>query len=284
MAADANVVISTVTIQAIGIYLLQRMKAATWIPFITKETPAINRLVAAFLAAVGAVGIHAAWNGAAHTLTITGLDVSGIAIAAWAWTKNFVWQQMIYHGVVKNGSNGILIGSNPQGMMGLANKGKVLGALLVVMLATGAGGCAPHVPTTAGVPARNATPIEKALAYNAGLAEGNKTIAQAVVDANSQTPPLIETEYANKLLVMQSRVADFDRQLTPLLADSATVTANSARIELLLDEIKQAASGVQGDVGIKNATTQKKISDAIAQVYQFADLALTALTTARLLK
>jgi len=50
-------------------------------------------------------------------------------------------------------------------------------------------GCV-HVASKAGVPARSATPVEKALAYNAGLAESNKTIAQTVIDASSQTPPL----------------------------------------------------------------------------------------------
>jgi hypothetical protein len=156
-----------------------------------------------------------------------------------------------------------------------------LAILLTCTLA--AAGCL-HVASTAGVPARNATPIEKALAYNAGLAEANKSIAQAVVNANTQTPPLIDTEYANKILTMQSRVADFDRQLTPLLADSATVQANSAKISQLLDEIKLAANGVQGDLGIKDAKTQQAVTNAIGQVYQFADLLLTALTAAGLLK
>lgn len=159
-----------------------------------------------------------------------------------------------------------------------------LGVFLTCTFAVWSGGCGPHVASKAGVPARNATPVEKALAYNAGLAEANKTIAQAVINANSQTPPLLETEYANKLLVMQSRVADFDRQLTPLLVDASSVTSNSAKIGTLLDEIKRAASGVQGDLGIKDAKTQAKISTAINQVYEFADLALAALTTAGLLK
>jgi hypothetical protein len=144
-------------------------------------------------------------------------------------------------------------------------------------------GCV-HVASTAGVPGRNATPVEKALAYNAGLAEANKTIAGVVIDANTQTPPLVATEYANKILTMQSRVADFDRQLTPLLVDASTVTANAAKISLLLDEIKAAAKGVQGDLGIKDAKTQAKVSAAIGQVYEFADLALNALVTAGLLK
>jgi DNA anti-recombination protein RmuC len=144
-------------------------------------------------------------------------------------------------------------------------------------------GCV-HVASTAGVPARNATPIEKALAYNAGLAEANKTIAQAVINANAQTPPLITAEYANKILSMQARVADLDRQLTPLLASASSVTANAAQIEQLLGQIKAAASGVQGDLGIKDAATQAKVTGAIGQVYQFADLALSALVAAGLLK
>lgn len=159
-----------------------------------------------------------------------------------------------------------------------------LGVLLTCTLAACVGGCAPHVASTAGVPARNATPLEKALAYNDGLAQANKTLAQAVIDANNQVPPLISTEYANKILTMQSRVADFDRQLTPLLVDSATVGANSARISQLLDEIKAAASGVQSDVGIKNASTQQRVTNAIAQVYQFADRAIDALRAGGLLK
>jgi hypothetical protein len=146
------------------------------------------------------------------------------------------------------------------------------------------GGCGPHVASKAGVPARSATPVEKALAYNAGLAEANKSIAKLIIDANSQTPPLVDTEYANKIVTMQARVADFDRQLTPLLVDAGTVTANSAKIELLLDEIKRAAQGVQPDIGIRDAKTQSAVTNAIAKVYQFADLALTALVTAGLLK
>lgn len=145
-------------------------------------------------------------------------------------------------------------------------------------------GCAPHVGTKAGVPARNATPVEKALAYNAGLAESNKTIASVVISASTQQPPLIEAEYTNKLLSMQARVADFDRQLTPLIADASAVQANSAKVTLLLNEIKLVAQSVQGDTGIKDLKTQQTVTNAIAQVYQFADLTLGVLTTAGLLK
>lgn len=145
-------------------------------------------------------------------------------------------------------------------------------------------GCVHVAPSTAGVPARNASPLEKALAYNAGLAESNKTIAQAVVNLTSSTPPLIEPEYANKLLVAQSRIADFDRQLTPLLVDAASVKANAAQIQQLLSEIQIAARGIGSDLGIKDANTQTTVSAAISNVIGMADLVLTSLSTAGMLK
>src|SRR5712691_7431872 len=101
--ASANVVVSLVTVQAVAVYLLQKAKAAAWIPFIQKNGGAINRVWAIIAAGIGAAGVHAAWNGVAHTLTITGLDVPGVADALWHWLSNFVFQQLMYHGVVKNG-------------------------------------------------------------------------------------------------------------------------------------------------------------------------------------
>ena len=146
-------------------------------------------------------------------------------------------------------------------------------------------GCA-HVATTAGVPARNATPLEKALAYNDSLAQANKAVAQTVINANGTTPPLLTTDQANKILIAQSRIADFDRQLTPLLASAASVTANAAKIQLLLDEIKLAANPLiqSGDLGIKDPKTQQAVLAAFKDVYSFADLVVSMLQQAGLLK
>src|SRR5258707_134090 len=91
--ASANVVVSLVTVQAVGIYLLRKAKAAAWIPFIQKNGGAINRAWAVLAAGIGAAGVHAAWNGVAHTLTISGLDPAGVATALWHWLSNFVFQQ-----------------------------------------------------------------------------------------------------------------------------------------------------------------------------------------------
>jgi hypothetical protein len=156
---------------------------------------------------------------------------------------------------------------------------------LLLCLAASLCGCA-HVASTAGVPARNATPLEKALAYNDSLAQANKAVAQAVINANGTTPPLLNEAQTNKILVAQSRIADFDRQLTPLLASTASVTANAARIQTLLDEIKLAANPLiqSGDLGIKDPKTQQEVLAAFKNVYSFADLVLGALTSAGMLK
>jgi hypothetical protein len=95
-------------------------------------------------------------------------------------------------------------------------------------------GCAAHVATTNGAPPRaKATPLEQALAYNDSLAQANKSVAQGVVNATNVTPPLIPVPTANRILIAQSRIADFDRQLTPLLVDTATVISelNAAKIQ-----------------------------------------------------
>jgi hypothetical protein len=286
MAAE-NVISTQLTLGLMGAGLLQWLKSRVSVSFINQNSATLNHLILMVTSAIGGLGIHAAWSGSSHSLTITGLDLAAVGAAAWLWAKQWTVQFLVHRGVfgpvATNGKTPLTSMPMAGGIKGINNPALVL-LLGSILLASFATGCGPKVASKAGVPARNATPLEKALAYNAGLAETNKTLAHLVTDANSQTPPLLETEYVNKLLVMQSRVADFDRQLTPLLVDTSTVTANSAKVEMLLDEIKRAAQSVQGDVGIKDAKTQKEVTDAIAQVYQFADLALTALTTAGLLK
>lgn len=148
--------------------------------------------------------------------------------------------------------------------------------ILALMLTVG---CAARVPASANQPGRAGTPIENALAYNASLAEANKTIAQVVIDSTNGAAPLIPVESANKILIMQSKVADADRQLTPLLADVGNLQKNALRISSLLDDIRGAAGALvsSGDLGIKDAATQKRIASGISNVYDLADVLINTL-------
>lgn len=152
-------------------------------------------------------------------------------------------------------------------------------AAACIVLVMSFGGCSARVPASANQPGRAGTPIENALAYNASLAEANKTIAQAVIDASNGAAPLIPVDAANKILIMQSKVADADRQLTPLLSDVGNLQRNAARISSLLDDIKGAAGTLvsTGDLGIKDAGTQKKIAAGISNVYNLADVIINTL-------
>jgi hypothetical protein len=156
----------------------------------------------------------------------------------------------------------------------------------MILLAMAIAGCAARVPAQGNVPGRAGTPIENALAYNASLAEANKTIAQAVIDASSGTAALIPVASANAILIMQSKVADADRNLTPLLSDVGNLQKNAARIETLLDDIKGAAGTLvsSGDLGIKDAATQRKIAAGITNVYNLADVIISTLANAGLIK
>jgi hypothetical protein len=151
--------------------------------------------------------------------------------------------------------------------------------LAILSLALLIGGCAAKVPASGTTPGRNGTPIENALAYNASLAEANKVIAQTVIDASNGAAPLIPVASANKILIMQSKVADADRQLTPLLSDVGNLQKNATRIEQLLDDIKGAAGALvsSGDLGIKDAATQTKIASGITNVYNLADVIINTL-------
>lgn len=156
----------------------------------------------------------------------------------------------------------------------------VIGAIGLALVITG---CAAKVPANGAVPGRKGTPIENALAYNASLAEANKTIAQTVIDATNTgaagVAPLIPVDAANKILIMQSKVADADRQLTPLLSDVGNLQKNATRIEQLLDDIKGAAGTLvsSGDLGIADAKTQTKIASGITNVYNLADVIINTL-------
>jgi hypothetical protein len=156
-----------------------------------------------------------------------------------------------------------------------------LTAMAVLLACWSFAGCYPHV---AGAPSRKPTPLETVLAYNDSLAQANKSIAMGVINANGQNPPLISVDAANTVLSMQSRVADFDRQLTPLLVNAATVSGNSAKIRLLLAEILAAAKDLPVDLGITDVKTKETISTAVGNITTLAGQILDLLTASGLLK
>ena len=90
----------------LGTVLVEWMKRATGLPFMTASTDKINKVVGAVIAFLATVGIGWAtsWDAASgtFTLTLTGITVTGIFGFLWHWFTQFVLQQAAYHGIVKS--------------------------------------------------------------------------------------------------------------------------------------------------------------------------------------
>lgn len=98
MAAE-NVIATQLTLGLIGAGFLQWLKSRTYLPFVNQNSGALNHFVLLATSALGGLGIHAAWNSAGHSLTITGLDAAAIAGAAWLWAKQWTVQFLVHRGV-----------------------------------------------------------------------------------------------------------------------------------------------------------------------------------------
>lgn len=152
-------------------------------------------------------------------------------------------------------------------------------------------GCAAKVPATASTPGRVGTPIENVLAYNASLADANRSVANAVIAA--QQVGGISVDAANKVLTAQSTIADADRQLTYTLQEFAvTLQANpgaklsAGTITRLLDVIRASAQPLvtSGDVGIKNAQDQQQVLSSLTAIVGLVQQIAGALNSAGLMQ
>jgi hypothetical protein len=99
MAAE-NVIATQLTLGMIGAGLLQWLKSQKWLSSINQNSSTLNHLVLLGTSALGALGIHAAWSGSNHSLTITGLDAAAIAGGLWLWAKQWTMQFLVHRGVL----------------------------------------------------------------------------------------------------------------------------------------------------------------------------------------
>jgi hypothetical protein len=103
----ANVAVTEFTTSAVAVWLLQKLKGASWFPWLEAGRAWASRLASLFLAAVGAVGVSYTWapnpNGG-HMLTIAIPTLPVLAIGAWQWLNHFVLQETIYQATVNKPS------------------------------------------------------------------------------------------------------------------------------------------------------------------------------------
>ena len=103
----ANVAVTEFTTSAVAVWLLQKLKSASWFPLVAAGKVWFNRIASILLAGVGAIGIGYTWapnpNGG-HVLTIAIPTLSVMALGAWHWLNQYVMQETIYQAAVNKPS------------------------------------------------------------------------------------------------------------------------------------------------------------------------------------
>ena len=97
MAAE-NVISTQITLGLIGAGLLQWLKSRASIGFVNQHSAGVNHAILLATSLAGGLGVHAAWSGSAHSLTITGLDLMAIGAGLWLWAKQWAVQFLVQRG------------------------------------------------------------------------------------------------------------------------------------------------------------------------------------------
>lgn len=95
-------ILTQLTVSGIAVWLLEKLKATTWFPFLSTETANWAKTAWALVIALATgLGIQITFDSTAGQLIVTGLTLSGIGGALWVTAQSFVAQQILYHGIVK---------------------------------------------------------------------------------------------------------------------------------------------------------------------------------------
>jgi hypothetical protein len=91
----SNVVLTQITMGTLFAGVLAYLKTAKWIPFVNKHSATINHIFLLLASAGTAIGVHAVWDSAAGSLTITGLSLTAILHGIWEWSKQWALQYLV---------------------------------------------------------------------------------------------------------------------------------------------------------------------------------------------
>lgn len=85
----------------IVVWILQQLKKAAWLPWLTQHTDILNRLLSVLLGSIAAAGIVWTFDPTAGTLVVHGLTLANGASFLWIVLKQVAFQEGVYKGLVK---------------------------------------------------------------------------------------------------------------------------------------------------------------------------------------
>ena len=93
-----DLVTSQITLSAVVVVVMQWLKNSSYMPWLNQQSDKANRVVAALLAFVTAIGIHYTYDAGVVTITFT---VMTVLHGLWHWLQSLVFQELVYKGVIK---------------------------------------------------------------------------------------------------------------------------------------------------------------------------------------
>ena len=90
------------TTSAMSVAVIQWLKNAKFIPFVTQHSTGINRALGWATALMSATGLHYKYDASNGTLILTGLTLTAIAHASYDTVQSYAFNWLIYNGLVKS--------------------------------------------------------------------------------------------------------------------------------------------------------------------------------------
>ena len=101
LGTGGNVLGWHVVIAAAISFVFEWLKKARWFPWITRSSDGLNWLVGIVLAALAAAGIQLAFNPDEGTLIVSGLSLASLTAFFAEWVRQWIFQQIVFKGVVQ---------------------------------------------------------------------------------------------------------------------------------------------------------------------------------------
>lgn len=100
--ASASPLATQITVSTLIVYLLEWLKTKKWAPFVQKNAATMNKITAGVVAFIAALGVTYTWDATNHQLIIANVPtLAGFITVCWTWIKQWVFQELIYKGVVQ---------------------------------------------------------------------------------------------------------------------------------------------------------------------------------------
>ncbi len=105
----SNIAMTQFTSSAVVVYVMQKLKNASWFPLIQEGKTLINRVISIGSAAAIALGVSYTWNPQTRGLLFTIPTLSVAAIGFWHWLNQYALNEMLYRATVNKlpATNGV---------------------------------------------------------------------------------------------------------------------------------------------------------------------------------